>query len=167
LVKGKELSESSPIKELIRGGKGQKVLIVDDERPALDALTYLSMSLGYEVIPVEEPMEALKNYEKWSPDVVLMDRNMPEMNGSTCIKEIVKIDPTARIIVVSGYDGSGPDGIDEDVRRLIKGYLTKPFKLGELSNAISKALGAGKTEAFDLQPNCLNAEPFTKERLRE
>ena len=146
LVKGKELPESRPKKELIRGGKGQKVLIVDDERPALDALTHLSMSLGYEAIPVEEPMEALKNYKKWSPDLVLMDRNMPEMNGSTCIKEIVKIDPAAKIIVVSGYDGSGPDGIDEDVRRLIKGYLTKPFKLGELSNAISKALESVKVE---------------------
>jgi CheY-like chemotaxis protein len=140
LAKGKDLPKSRPQKELIIGKDGQRVLIVDDERPALDALTHLSRSLGYEAIPIEGPAEALKNYEKWAPDVVLMDRNMPEMSGISCVKELVRMDPNAKIIIVSGYDGSGPDGIDEDVRRLIKGYLTKPFKLEELSAAIDMAL---------------------------
>jgi DNA-binding NarL/FixJ family response regulator len=70
----------------------------------------------------------------------LMDRNMPEMNGSRCAKELIKMDPDAKIIMVSGYDGSGPDGIDKDIRRLIKGYLTKPFNLEALSAAIDEAL---------------------------
>ncbi|MBN1832088.1 MAG: response regulator [Deltaproteobacteria bacterium] len=140
LSEGKDLPKSSPQKELIRGKNGQRVLIVDDEKPALDALTHLSRSLGYEAIPFDHPAEALKNYGKWAPDVVLMDRNMPEMNGSKCVKELIKMDPNARIIMVSGYDGSGPDGIDEDVRRLTKGYLTKPFKLEALSAAINDAL---------------------------
>jgi signal transduction histidine kinase/CheY-like chemotaxis protein len=139
-TKRKDLPKLKPQKQLIIGKDGQKVLIVDDEKPARDALTYLSRSLGYEAIPIEGPAEALKNYRKWSPDVVLMDRNMPEMNGSTCIKELVRMDPNARIIIVSGYDGSGSNGIDGDVRKLIKGYLTKPFKLEELSAAINKAL---------------------------
>jgi PAS domain S-box-containing protein len=140
LAKGEDLPKSRSQKELIVGKAGQKVLIVDDERPALDALTHLSQSLGYEAIPIEDPTEALKNYQKWAPDVVLMDRNMPEMNGSRCVKELVRMDPNAKIIIVSGYDGSGPDGIDEDVSGLIKGYLTKPLKLEELSAAIDKAL---------------------------
>ena len=140
LAKGRDLPKSRSQKELILGKNGQKVLIVDDERPALDALTHLSRSLGYEAIPFDHPAEALKNYEKWAPDVVLMDRNMPEMNGSRCAKELIKMDPDAKIIMVSGYDGSGPDGIDKDIRRLIKGYLTKPFKLEALSAAIDEAL---------------------------
>jgi DNA-binding NtrC family response regulator len=140
LAKGIDLPKSKPEKELILSKTGQRVLIVDDEKPALDALTHLSRSLGYEAIPFDRPSEVLKNYEKFTPDVVLMDRNMPEMNGSKCVKELIKMDPNANIIIVSGYDGSGPDGIDEDVKRLIKGYLTKPFKLEELSSAINKAL---------------------------
>ena len=67
---------------------------------------------------------------------------MPEMDGSACIKEIVKIDPKAKIIVVSGYEGSGPDGIEKEVKRLIMGYLIKPLKVEELSHAITKALEA-------------------------
>ena len=141
LAKVEKLKEARPQKELVHG-KGQKVLIVDDERPALEALTNLTKSLGYEAISVERPVEALRDYRKWSPDVVLMDRNMPEMDGSACIKEIVKIDPKAKIIVVSGYEGSGPDGIEKEVKRLIMGYLIKPLKVEELSHAITKALEA-------------------------
>ena len=54
--------------------------------------------------------------------------------------EITKADPKARIIIISGYEETGPDGIDEDVKNLIRGYLTKPFKVEELSRALAQAL---------------------------
>ena len=139
LVRAEKPHESKPKKELLFGN-GQKVLIVDDERPALEALTNLTKSLGYEPISIENPTEALKKYTKTSPDVVLLDRSMPEMDGSTFIMEITKTDPNARIIIISGYEETGPDGIDEDVKNLIKGYLTKPFKVEELSRALAQAL---------------------------
>jgi two-component system chemotaxis response regulator CheY len=65
---------------------------------------------------------------------------MPEMDGISCIKEIVRIDPQARIVIVSGYHDVGPDGIDQDVREMIRGYITKPVDLSELADAISRAL---------------------------
>jgi signal transduction histidine kinase len=128
-----------PLKEL-RYGRGEKVLVVDDEKPALVALDNLVKGLGYQTIPCESPKEAVKNYKKWEPDVVIMDRSMPELNGATCIRQIMKKDPSARIIIISGYDETGPDGIDEDVRGLIKGYITKPCKIEELGEMISRVL---------------------------
>jgi signal transduction histidine kinase/ActR/RegA family two-component response regulator len=128
-----------PAREIIPG-KGEKVLIVDDERSALDALAAICKKLGYEAIPVENPLDALQNYNKWDPDVVLMDRGMPKMDGITCARKIVEKDPQARIIIVSGYEESGPNGIDESAKNLIKGYITKPCGMGELSQAISRAL---------------------------
>ena len=122
-------------------GKGQKVLIIDDDPPALEALTNLTKGLGYKAISVDRPIEALDNYNKWSPDIVLMDRNMPEMDGLSCIKQIMKTDPNARIIIVSGYEDSGQDGIDDNIRSLIKGYLTKPCGTEELSRMLSQTLG--------------------------
>jgi CheY-like chemotaxis protein len=139
LVRAKKSQEAKPKKELLFGN-GQKVLIVDDERPALEALTNLTKSLGYQTISVERPTEALKKYTKMSPDVVLLDRSMPEMDGSTFIMEITKTDPKARIIIISGYEETGPDGIEEDVKSLIMDYLTKPFKVEELSRALAQAL---------------------------
>jgi CheY-like chemotaxis protein len=128
-----------PAREIIPG-KGEKVLIVDDERPALDALAAICKKLGYEAIAVEKPLEAIQNYNEWEPDVVLMDRGMPKMDGITCARKIVEKDPGARIIIVSGYEESGPNGIDESTKSLIKGYITKPCGMGELSQAISRAL---------------------------
>jgi two-component system, cell cycle sensor histidine kinase and response regulator CckA len=123
-------------------GKGEKVLIVDDERPALDALAAIINKLGYRAIPLEKPMEVLSAYSAIAPDVVLMDRGMPKMDGITCARNIVNKDPAARIIIVSGYEETGPHGIEETTKSLIKGYLTKPCRIEDLSQAISQALEA-------------------------
>ena len=129
----------APQSEIILG-KGEKVLIVDDEHAALEALTNLAQSLGYHAISVDRPRDALGNYLRWLPDVVLMDRNMPEMDGVTCIKEIMKANPEAKILIVSGYENSGSEGIDEDVKKLIKGYITKPCGREELGRTLSQVL---------------------------
>jgi len=121
-------------------GNGERILIIDDEHPSLEAISNLAESIGYKTIRIDKPVEALNNYKKWAPDAVLIDRSMPEMDGSTCIKEIMKIDPKAKTIIVSGYEESGPDGVDANVKHLINGYLTKPFGLVELSRALSRAL---------------------------
>ena len=135
----KGFEKVEPAREIIPG-KGEKVLIVDDERPALDALAAICTKLGYEAIAVEKPLDALQNYSQWDPDVVLMDRGMPKMDGVTCARKIAEKDPEAKIIIVSGYEESGPNGIDESTKHLIKGYITKPCGMGELSQAISRAL---------------------------
>jgi len=127
------------VKEIVPG-KGEKILIVDDEKPALDAMTAICKKLGYEAIAVEKPLDALRKYSEWNPDVVLMDRGMPKMDGVMCARKIVEKDPDARIIMVSGYEESGPNGIDESTKTLIKAYITKPCGMGELSQAISQAL---------------------------
>jgi two-component system chemotaxis response regulator CheY len=113
---------------------------VDDELNVLHALTTLTKSLGYETISVNRPIEAIKNYNKWAPDLVLMDRSMPEMDGVACIKKIMDMDPKSKIIVISGYNESGQNGIDESVKDNIKGYITKPCGMKELSRALFDAL---------------------------
>ena len=138
-VKTEVLKAPVPEKKLIFG-TGQKVLIVDDERPALEALANLTGGLGYQTISVERPEEALEQYSQCTPDVVLMDRNMPEMDGISCIKQIVKTDPNAKIVIVSGYEESGQDGIDNSIKPLIKGYLTKPCGTEALSKMLSDVL---------------------------
>jgi CheY-like chemotaxis protein len=143
LIRAEKPQKAKPKKELVYGN-GQKVMIVDDERPALEALKNLTKSLAYEPISIEKPTEALQNYTKLSPEVVLLDRSMPEMDGSTFIMEVTKIDPKARIIIISGYEETGPDGIDADVKNLIMGYLTKPFKVEDLSRALAQALKTKK-----------------------
>jgi PAS domain S-box-containing protein len=139
LVENERIDELEPKRQIVNG-TGQKVLIVDDERPVLDALTSLTKRLGYQTISVDRPTEAIKNYSKWAPDLVLMDRSMPEMDGVACIKRIMDMDPKSKIIVISGYNESGQNGIDESVKSNIKGYITKPCGMKELSRALFDAL---------------------------
>ena len=140
-VRPEVVEEMETGREIILG-RGQKVLIVDDERPALDALTAIINKLGYKAIPMEKPVDAVATYSEIAPDVVLMDRGMPKMDGVTCARKIVEKDPAAKIIIVSGYEETGPNGIEDHAKTLIKGYLTKPCRMEELSQMIFRALGA-------------------------
>ncbi len=139
LSRGARPAEQKGEKEIIPG-RGERVLIVDDEPPVLEALSNLAKSLGYEPLSVARPADAVTKYRKWSPHVVLMDRNMPEMDGATCIKKIMEIDPEARVVIVSGYEEAGPNGIDEEIKGLIKGYITKPCGREDLSRMLSLVL---------------------------
>jgi len=139
LSKMQETEKVEPEIQIISGTM-QKVLIVDDDHPVLDALTKLIKSLGYLAIPVDEPADALKNYKRWAPDIVLVDRSMPAIDGISFIKKIVHTDPSSRIIIISGYEESSSNGIDESIKSHIKGYITKPCGIKELSSALSQAL---------------------------
>jgi CheY-like chemotaxis protein len=125
-----------------REKREEKVLIVDDDPAVLDGLGNLVLHLGYRVRKLSRPSQALEVYREWHPDLVLVDRNMPEMDGPSCIRKMVEQDPAARIVIVSGYLDAGDDAVDEEIRSLIKGYLNKPCDLGMLSETITQALDA-------------------------
>ena len=141
LAKGGTGTKRESEKSIIPG-KGQKILVVDDESGSLAALVGMTQSLGYMAAGVSRSIEAVEQYSEFQPDAVLMDRNMPGMDGISCIREMLRLDKNAKIVIVSGYESSGPNGIDEDVKKLIKGYLTKPCGLEELSLVLSEILEA-------------------------
>jgi PAS domain S-box-containing protein len=118
-------------------GKGQKILIVDDDETVLQPMEEALTNMGYKTSSADSGQGAIEKYKAWVPDVVLMDRNMPGMDGLTASKHILSIDPEARIVLVSGYDEEGPDGIDDNIRSLINGYITKPFDIKEISRILT------------------------------
>jgi DNA-binding NtrC family response regulator len=119
-------------------GNGQKVLIVDDETEVLKPMEDMLEGLGYNAASAGSGKEAIAKYKTWQPDVVLMDRNMPEMDGTKCAKLIIEDDPDAKIVLISGYDEKGADGLSEQDTLLIKNYLTKPIDLTKLSRILAQ-----------------------------
>jgi len=126
--------------EIIRGS-GEHVLVVDDEAEIQIALQDLLECLGYRPLFASKGTEAISTYETWQPQVVLMDVNMPEMDGITCAEKIMDYDPNAKIAILSGYNSNGPELADERVNKHIKGYLAKPVDITELSSLLARLVG--------------------------
>ena len=135
-VDGEEKTQETQPK-VVRG-KGQRVLVVDDETELLKPMENILGDLGYQVASVDNGEEALAKSKSWQPDAVLLDRNMPRMDGIECMKKLIEQDPDCKIILVSGYDKKGPAGIDSRTQRLISGYITKPVYLVELAEKLAR-----------------------------
>ena len=102
-----------------------RVLVVDDHWVVREGLKLImdretDIDLVASVATAEEAMAA---FDRYRPDVVLMDLQLPKMSGVDAIREIRRQDPDARIIVLTMFDG------DEDVHRAIEAgastYLLK------------------------------------------
>ncbi|HEY4304468.1 MAG TPA: response regulator transcription factor [Gemmatimonadaceae bacterium] len=120
-----------------------RILAVDDHpvvRAGIAAM--LSLEEGLQVIgEASNGSEAIAFYEAHRPAVVLMDLQMPKVDGVTAIKAIRKLDPNARIIALTTYDG------DADIHRALTAgavaYLLKDAMVEQLVVAIRAAV-AGK-----------------------
>ncbi|HST31111.1 MAG TPA: response regulator [Chthoniobacterales bacterium] len=111
-----------------------RVLIADDQRTVGTSLADLVRHCNHEIVAVVgSGVEAIQAYAQHHPDVVLMDYWMPKLNGATACRNIVAKDPTARIILVSGWSPS--NGIVGDSGALA--LLAKPVDLDDLASALN------------------------------
>jgi PAS domain S-box-containing protein len=132
------LETKSPLK--IRRGKGETVLVVDDEPDVLEGLKNMVTAIGYEVITANSGTQAIDRFRKHKPDIVLMDWKMSIMDGATSAKRIIGLDPGARIVLISGYQESAKNEIEAGLKNVIKDFIIKPFDLKKLSEVVAKAL---------------------------
>jgi CheY-like chemotaxis protein len=123
------------------------VLVVDDNARVLQAVSQLVGALGYSVLTAASGREALRVFGEHQAHIgcVLLDLTMPEMDGLETMQALHAVDPTARIVLSSGYS-------EQAVRRRISGdgptrFLQKPFVEDDLKAAIESALrdGDGKS----------------------
>jgi len=121
-------------------GDGQLVLVVDDEPEILNAMNELLVYLGYKPEFARSGTEGLEKYKDCKPDAVLMDINMPEMDGISCIEEILSFDPEANISIMSGYELDSITGLSQKVQASIIDYMPKPLGLGDLSALLARML---------------------------
>jgi len=120
----------------------QTILIIDDENDISSLMLHYLQMEGYD--KVERASNGLEGFEKYktlSPDLVLMDIEMPVMDGYESSCEIKAFDPEAKILVLTG----NPD--DTRAQRVLKedmafALLQKPCKLKDLGRIILENLPA-------------------------
>ncbi len=139
LAQAEEYALGETAKEVLQGN-GEKILIVDDEIEICKVMVDLIEVLGYQGAFAGTGKEAIEKYKTWQPALVLLDRSMPDMDGMASAAEIIGLDPAAKIVIMSGYEADGPSGIDEDEKKLLKGYITKPIDMVKLSRLLSGLL---------------------------
>lgn len=116
---------------------GKTVLITDDTAFMRMTLRNVIEKNGYTVVgEAADGEEAVTLYKELKPDMVTMDITMPKMDGITAIKEIMKIDPQAKIIVCSAM-GQKPMVI-EALSAGAKDFLVKPFDAERVVESLRK-----------------------------
>jgi len=117
-----------------------RILLVDDQtivRAGISRLVGESSTLKI-VGEAKNGQEALEKVKAHNPDVVLMDLEMPDMDGVTATRSIKAAFPDIKVIVLSGHT-TGQKVLDA-IRAGAKGYIPKDSDLTELGRAILNAM---------------------------
>lgn len=120
--------------------KPYKLLLADDHNIILDGLEFLlSSDPDLKVVgKAENGVEVLKFLENQYADLVVMDINMPEMDGITCAKQLKKNHPSVKIIILTQYAQST---FISEVAQLVDGCLLKSNTGPQLTKAVHKVMG--------------------------
>lgn len=124
--------------ELVKGS--ETILVVDDEPVLRNLVKELIETLDYKVLVAKDGFEAVEIFKK-NPsiiDLILLDMNMPKMDGIKTFNKLRKIDPTIKVVMISGFclNIDSQKFLDKEV----SGFVQKPFKLSELSATIAGVL---------------------------
>src|SRR5258708_14412569 len=116
----------------------ETILVVDDEPSIRKYLQTLLEVDGFEVETVSSGKDALEKVNKGErPDFIILDVLMPEMNGIETLKELMQVDRSLNVIMLSCSNEVGT--VVEAIRIGAHDYLTKPFEKTELDAAMLKS----------------------------
>ena len=119
----------------------ETVLLVDDEETVVSVSKDMLEALGYSVLVARSGQEAIAIFESefHRIDLVILDVIMPDMGGAETFEEIRRIDPSANVILSSGYslDGLATKIMESGCRA----FIQKPFTINLLSQKLRDVLG--------------------------
>jgi CheY-like chemotaxis protein len=115
-----------------------KVLVVDDERNMRIFLDLLLREEGYEVLLADDGCMGLEYYRQEHPDVILLDLNMPVLDGIAVLKILRATDLKQPVIVLTG--DTNPE-MERQVRALgVSEFMIKGFSLKALTGVLDRTL---------------------------
>lgn len=123
---------------------GWRVLVMDDEALIRKITSRMLEQLGCRVETAVDGRDAIEKYEAALRngqrfDLTIMDLTIPGgMGGKETIQELLALDPTAKVVVASGY--SSDPVLSDCARYGFAGYLAKPFQLNELKQELARIL---------------------------
>lgn len=123
----------------------KKILIADDTNLMREMLKAALDSEKYQIVGEAITGEqAIEYYKEKKPDLLILDINMPKMNGIDALKGVMKVDPKANVIMCSDqkYDSM----IMMALKTGAKDFIIKPFTSSDVLVAVDKILGTDDDE---------------------
>ncbi|HHY77121.1 MAG TPA: response regulator [Clostridiales bacterium] len=116
------------------------ILIVDDATFMRMMIKDVLVKNGFTIAgEAENGAKAVDKYKELNPDLVIMDITMPEVDGIQAVREIKKIDPSAKIIMCSAMGQQAM--VIEAIQAGAKDFIVKPFQAERIIEAVKKVLG--------------------------
>ncbi len=127
----------------VRSDLKGKVLIVDDAPDTLEIIQKLLQYEGYDVLMASTGEEGVKKVEEEKPDVVLMDINLPGIDGTEALKRIRVLNPLQCVVMLTAFAT-----VDNAIQALKEGatdFVKKPFENEHLIHIVNQCLEKYKT----------------------
>jgi two-component system chemotaxis response regulator CheY len=119
---------------------GHRVLVCDDAIFMRTMISDILSGAGYDVVgEAETGLQAIERYKELKPDLVTMDIVMPDMGGIDAVREIVKDDPNAKILMCSAMGQQAL--VVEAIQAGAKDFVVKPFQPSRVLEAVQRVLG--------------------------
>jgi len=116
-----------------------RILIVDDAAFMRMMIKDILTKNDYEVVgEAENGLKAVEKFKELSPDLVLMDITMPELDGIQAVKQIKEFDSTAKVVMCSAMGQQAM--VIESIQAGAKDFIVKPFQAERVIEAIQKVL---------------------------
>ena len=123
-----------------------RILVVDDAAFMRKMVSDVLVGGGHEVVgEAGDGAEAVARYQELRPEVTTLDITMPEKDGLAALKEIIELDPSARVIMCSALGQESK--VLESIKLGAKDFVVKPFQADRVLEAIGKALAAKRPKA--------------------
>jgi two-component system chemotaxis response regulator CheY len=116
------------------------ILVVDDAAFMRMMIKDVLSKNGFEICgEAENGAKAIEKYKELNPDLVIMDITMPEVDGIQAVKEIKKLNGTAKVIMCSAMGQQAM--VIEAIQAGAKDFIVKPFQAERIIEAVKKVLG--------------------------
>ena len=115
-----------------------KVLVIDDEQGIRSLLDTLLSRKGYDVVLADGGRKGLELFRRERPDVIVLDLNMPEMDGVAVLQQVRSLNPDQPVIILTG---AGTPEKEQRVHALgVSEFVEKEFSLHRLGDALKRVL---------------------------
>ena len=116
-----------------------RILVVDDAAFMRKMVSDALIKGGHEVVgEAGNGVEAISRFQELKPELTTLDITMPEKDGLAALKEIIEIEPTARVIMCSALGQESK--VLESIKLGARDFVVKPFKPERVLEAVDKAL---------------------------